>query len=399
MSLAQFQINNKKYFILSIVVIIIMVIAILEYAPRYEDNAKGLVTKYGANTRLADNSIAINAAIADNDKVIIPEGSFSIQSTVILKNGLTFQGTRGSSKIVINDTFNKGPYLPENEFAIINQDFSKTYSDTTADDITIRGITFIMSENANDSIATILGLANIKNLVIEDCDFIIESDLISGNNLDLYAGCKNVKITDNFFKNDTGAEAGCEIMVRCLTANGAVIDNETTNVLIENNRFDKNGNDEVIAVWGCVGKVSNVTVRNNEIYTYGRVPDVIISAFAGEDNAYSTAKAEYIVFDSNHITTDSIVGTVFQIGQKTDSISVLDNVKIINNTIEAQVTTTGVSNIIKSINQPNYMNITIKSNTITNTGRVSIDYGINGKGAISNNVITGLFNNRIANGD
>ncbi|MFA7078344.1 MAG: hypothetical protein WC147_08060 [Syntrophomonas sp.] len=389
----------KKYRVLLILVTMFLAISILAYTQKYHEKTHRIITAYGASSDLADNSAAINKAIARNNNVIIPEGSFSIQSMVKLKNGLTIQGTRELSKIVIDDTFNVGNYFPESEFAIMNADFSKTYNATTADEITIRGITFVMTNNNPASITTILGFANIKKLTIEDCDFIIENHLISGNNMDLYAGCKNVVIRDCYFKNDTGAAAGCGIMVRCFTADGALFDNETANVLIENNKFDKNGNDEVVAVWGGIGQVRDVTVRRNEINTYGRVPSVIISAFAGERNAFSTARAENITFADNHIVTDSIAATVIQVGQKTDNVAELNNIKIINNTIAAQVQETGLSNVIKSINQPQHNNIIIDSNTITNTGSINIAYGINGKGEVSNNVINGLFNASIANGD
>jgi hypothetical protein len=358
-----------------------------------------LITAYGASTERADNADAINKAINSASLVVIPEGIYKIQSAVRLENGLTLEGTRGSSIILIDDTFKKGRYFPENEFAILNKDFSQSYDGGTVDrHITIRGITFVMNKTNTDSIATILGLANVENVIIEDCDFIIENNRITGNNIDLYAACKNVTISNCFIKNDTGAEYGAGIMVRCLTDDGYDTDNETAGVLIENNSLEKNGNDEAIAVWGCVGQVRDVVVQNNSIEAYGRVPDVIIDAFAGEFNRYSTARTENVVFDGNTITTEDIAYTIFQVGQNTDTVSRLDNVSITNNTINAKVSATGYTTVIKSYGQDNYTNILIDSNRITNTGSVNICYGISGKGMVSNNEINGLFNASIAYG-
>jgi hypothetical protein len=343
-----------------------------------------------------DDFSLLRQQLAVSDYVFIPAGDYALVSTLKLKNGIVLEGIRGQSRIIIDDSFQKGKYYPENEFAVMNEHFSQAYDSATADEITIRGLTFIMDKNNSNSIHTLLGMANVKKLILEDCDFIVQGNGVSGSNIDLYAGCKNVLIRNCYIKNDTGAESGAAVMVRCLTGDGADPANATENVVLESNTIEKNSNDEAIAVWGCVGLVRDVTVRNNSITAYGRIPDVLIDAFAGEFNKHSTASTKNVIFDGNTITTGDIACTIFQVGQNTDTVSQLDNVRITNNTINTRASATAYTTVIKSYDQDNYTNIVIEGNEITNTGHVNIGYGITGKGVIANNVINGLFNASIA---
>jgi len=346
-----------------------------------------LITFYGANSANDDNASAINAALTSSSRVVVPEGSFRIQSAIRLRNGVTLEGTRGSSKIIIDDTFSKGPYFPANEFAIFNEHFSSNFNSETADTLTIRGITFVM-KTTEAVIESILGLGNAKNVILEDCDFIIENTAsVEGNNLDLYAACKGVTVRNCYFKNDTGARVGCSVQVRCLTEDPLNVNNETCDVLIESNTFDKNGNDEVVAVYGCNGQVRNVTVQNNVIRAYGQVPDIMVSAFTGE----STATLKDVFITGNQITADDIIFTVILIGRANDSTRMLDTVQVAGNNIQAKDTNQGNTFIIFSNDIPNKTNILIDSNTIKNTSSNPITAAVFGPGTVSNNTIEGNF--------
>jgi hypothetical protein len=386
--------------------LVILLIGIISYNilnitwPNAPDTPAKSITLFGADTAKEDNATAINAAIQDSSHVTVPGGEFSIQSNIVLKSGLYLEGTSGLSKIVIDDTFKKNVYFPGNEFAIFNSGFAQSYNEATAAEITLKGITFVLTKSTINPIQTIMGFGNVKSLVIENCDFICQGNIITASNLDLYAACKNVTIRNCTFKNDTGADSGGCIWVRNFTSDGANLDNETANILIEGNSFEKNCGDEVIAVWGLAGQVRNVDVKNNTIRTYGTKPALVTAIFGGEFDRYATAIAKDIVFEGNKITTDDFGGAVVQVGQPTDQISKVDNVKVINNTINAKVSATGVANAIKLINQPNYTNLSIMYNTINNTGTVKLNYGIVGAGPsseVSNNTVNGAFNAGIAN--
>lgn len=392
---------KKKYLHLFILLIFIIILGVLNIGCTTSQNTTAnSITLFGADTAQEDNAAAINAAILDSNYVTVPAGSFSIQSNIMLKNGLYLEGTRGLSKIIINDTFKKNIYFPANEFAIFNSSFAKTYNDATSEEITIKGISFYLTKNTINPIQTIMGFGNVKKLVIENCDFICQGNTITANNLDLYASCKNVTIRNCTFKNDTGADTGGCIWVRNFTTDGTNLNNETANVLIESNTFEKNCGDEVIAVWGLAGQVRNVNVKNNTIKTYGTKPALVTAIFGGEFNKYATAIAKDIVFDGNTITTDDFGAAIVQVGQVSDQISKVDNIKVINNTINAKVVTTGVSTAIKLINQPNHTNISVMYNTINNIGAVKVNYGIAGANSsteVSNNIVNGAFNASIAN--
>ncbi|NLJ77518.1 MAG: hypothetical protein GX325_09740 [Peptococcaceae bacterium] len=356
----------------------------------------GLMMAKGAKESPMESFSSIRRQLASGGYVFVPPGDYTLARTIRLKSGTVLEGRRGCSRIIIDDTFQKGPYYPENEFAVSNAGFSQEYDSATADDITIRGLTFVLTKKNKDPIWCLLGMANIKKLVVEDCDFIVQGQGIGGSNIDLYAGCKNVRITNCYIKNDTGAPYGAAVMVRSLNIDGANPHNATEQVVLAHNIIEKNGNDEAIAVWGCTGRVKDVVVQNNSIKTYGRVPDVVLSAFAGEFNDCSAAQTNNVVFDGNTVTADDLRYAIFQVGQDTDTISRLDDVTISNNKIDVKVAASDRSTVIRTIGQDNYTNIKITDNEITNTGRVPIGYGVLGQGLVTDNVINGLFEASIA---
>jgi len=339
---------------------------------------------------VTDDASAINSAISvATNKNLVFTKRYLIKSKLVLKSNTSYIGVKGS-EIIINNTFVKGATSPSNEFAIYNEKFSTTYSNPDTS-IIIKGIKFTQTITLPSINYTILGFANINNLTISECESYINGSIF-GNNLDLYACYNNVNITNNTFENTTNTTIGGCIWLRNRAANGALASNDCYAVNIIGNNFRKKCNDEVVAIWGSLGKLSNVNVISNSFKFDDYSVSVGLSVFGDETNSSALAITENVNISNNTFIADNFLNSLIQVGVSTDVISTVKNVNISGNVIRAKVTSTGTSTVFKATLNANSENVNLLGNNIYNNGSVNINYGFSGFTIVQSNNISGKFN-------
>lgn len=330
-----------------------------------------------------DSSEFINKTIDAGKNVSIPGNIYKIKSAIILRNGVTLQGQRGISKIVIDDSFVKGKYCPDNEFAIYNEHFSGKYNENTLDSITIDGIDFDLTKVSQDSISTILGLANIKKANITNCRFFVKG-LIGATNLDIYASSKNVTIRNCEFINTTNAPTGGCIWIRNLNLDTGNENSITDNILVDSCHFSKSSNDEALAVYTVKGSIRNVNITNNVFNFTGYRIDIPISVYSNSKNGY----IEGVNFSNNTINADDFTSRVVMIND-TKSAGYINNIEICNNIINVKASATETTKVVST--GSNAKNVTISNNKISNVGSISLYTGIEGGKIVDSNTVIGSF--------
>ena len=283
--------------------------------------------------------------IIDNsgNRVFITPVTHKITSTLFIKDGV-YEGVRGKSVILIDDEFIKGNSLPTSEFAIVNKNFAFNHNEY-ANDITFKGITFLLNTKTDVSpITTILGLANIKRVVFEQCDIIAKSDFNKSHScFDLYSSCKNVTFRDCYIKLDSKAQAGGN-WIRNFSSDytGNSI---TDNIVIDNCIFETRGKDEAIAIYGWRNIVKNVNIINCKLKRGEDCLDMnnFISIFASDISPWDNENAyvENIKIINNDIDVKEVNKFIIQVGNNSEK-GIIKNIVIDNNNIKVNSNCTSV---------------------------------------------------------
>lgn len=320
------------------------------------------------------------------NRVFITPITHKITSTLFIKDGV-YEGVRGKSIILIDDDFIKGDSLPTSEFAIVNKNFSFNHNEY-ANDITFKGITFLLNTKTDVSaITTILGLANVKRVIFEQCDIIAKSDFNKSHScFDLYSSCKNVTFRDCYINLDTKAHAGGN-WIRNYSSDytGNSI---TDNITIDNCIFESRGKDEVLAIYGWRNTVKNVNVINCKLKRGEDYIDMsnFISIFASDISPWDNENAcvENIKIINNDIDVKGVNNFIIQVGNNSEK-GIIKNIFIDNNNIKVN---SNCSSVIRGYTYADNINI-INNNVV-------LSEGINCSSVF--NEVTYCFNNNIEGG-
>ncbi len=287
--------------------------------------------KYEAN----DNTAFIMDKFNKDGKVYIPKGNYLCKSPIRIKGkDVILYGPEGACKIIFDsraiEAFEEG----KQKSYIINDGYSLSFNNDTAQSISINGIDFEVKQSENSPYNYLLTFANVKGGAIQNCTFI--SDESSRNMvtlLNLLSCCKNIRITDCSFKNMTGASTGGCIWVRNLTTKQKIKENLTENISIARCSFVQNSGDEIVAVYSSVGHVKKVSVKDSVFEDYSDKNAKVISTFPSDNKDEGTV--EDVQFDNNRIYSESIKYFIITVGGPNRSNRV-SNISISNNEITVE---------------------------------------------------------------
>lgn len=310
-----------------------------------------------------DNTSYLLSLFNSGASVKIPAGSFLCKAKIILKGKkLSVSGIKGRTKIIFDSkNFNgSSSYIGS---LIINASYADQYKADTAQSIDISNIAFVYKRYSISSPNTMMLFMNIKSANIKNCSFI--ADYENGNsvtNLDLFNGCKNVKVSDCYFSNKTKALSGGCIWVRNLTTKTkAIIGNTTENININKCSFYKDSKDEVIAVYSVMGHVKNVVISNCNIKDYSDKQEVVLSVYSSEDKNYGIV--DKVTIRNNSIYSQKINAFVIMIGVG-DRAKPTSDVMIEKNRIVTDSQNNSKKTIIYNSERNKSSNILVNNNII-----------------------------------
>lgn len=237
----------------------------------------------------------VNDCISKNKKLNLHKKEYVLNNRITFTNLCDIEGN--GATLVVNDMIDFG------EFAILLNGLK---------DVTIRDLNFEIKDTS--PYRTLLGLYNSNNVKFINCKFIANFETVEAthNTLDLYKG--NVDIVfDNctFLQLNNGDEGG--IWVRNAQ------DSISKNINFNNCKFYKRGYDEILAIWGWQGEVSNVNVNNSDFYIYAgdKIPDWVITL--GQSGITQCKLSNCNIYCEEHASLFRCVG---------ESRAVVENCKI-----------------------------------------------------------------------
>lgn len=320
-----------------IVLIIVQVVAFVVIFTIAINNAEAKDNKtidirdYGAvGDGIADDYmplyLAIHDAIETHKKLYIPFGKYYSSSTIVIDGDLSLYGDgKNESIIIYKDTVNN-----------VNEKNTRAMLTFDADYLTMEGIT--IKYEANNSTGYIVNSADYKpgllvcilqgkKIALSDCVYQI-------------CGNINVPVTCMWMKSEVKdicnvSVENCEFINSSKSGVGGGLwisahDNENTSIkdiTVHHCCFEKNGNDEALAIWGY--HTNNVDVYKNSFVFCGDRNDVLIKIGTG------SFEGEYkkIRFHNNSI---EIVGGS-RMGVRISNISRDSDISISNNSFNSHI--------------------------------------------------------------
>lgn len=359
------------------------------------------VTDFGARgDGRTDNAPAIQAALDAANRVFFPAGDYLIKTNLRLNDGNILQGDPQASRIVIDDSFVKRAGWAPGYAAIYNAHFGAAYNPNTADAMEIRGLRVSMTGTSAMKVTAIMAFANVKRLVVDDCDLLCAGTLGSVNGLDLYAGCQNVSITNNTIRTLNGASHGGPLLIRneCIGNGDTTV---TRAVSVIGNHLESNEGDEMLNVCGDDGPTEDVTIQNNTFHhlSGGTRPVVSIAMYAAGNYKGvldpPTAALTDVLFDHNSVIIDDFSCDGIRVGNASDTTHVVDNVSITNNTVTCAMSG-GTGSIIRCEPASICRNVVVAGNSVSSTGTSLITYGIACVEEVRNNILSGRIRDGFA---
>lgn len=278
----------------------------------------------------------IQDIINNSDSIIsIPGKTYKITEGLELKSGI-YEGVSDKTIIYVSDDFKEGNSKPSDEFAIYNKNFSLNYNNN-ADDITIKNVTFILENKKNQStISTLLGFANIKKLLLENCKIIVRNDFkLEQCGFDFYAANKNVIMKDCYVEISTLGESGGNWIRNCSEDYSG--NSTSENIIIDNCIFKTTSKDEILAIYGWKNTMKNVNVQNCKFLqeSDGNKLSMLISVFGSDREPHLNKNGciKNVYFDANQFEVSNVDAFVIQVGN--DGLEgIVDNIMIANSEIK-----------------------------------------------------------------
>lgn len=358
--------------------------------------------KYEAN----DNTDYIIEMLSKDGKVYIPKGNYLCKRPIRIKGkNVILYGPEGECKIIFDSVAIKSIEKGEQKSYIINADYSLSFNNNTAQNISINGIDFEVKQSDMSPFNYLLTLANVKGGIIQNCRFI--SDKSSKNMVtlvNLLSCCKNIKITDCSFKNMTGASTGGCIWVRNLTTKQKLKENITENISIARCNFVQNSGDETVAVYSSVGKVRKVYVKDSVFKDYSDINAKVFATFPSDNKDEGTV--EEVQFDNNRIYSESIKYFIITVGgpnrgNRVSNVSISNNEITVEKDSDNKCTLIYVNDINTNSSDIKVYNNTISVNSLLNsTGIYNASFSKNNKiiGRLGRGIVFGKCYENIING-
>ena len=266
-----------------------------ELSEQLEQIPNLVIEAYSDNAMNSSLINAVNDCISKNKKLNLHKKEYILNNRITFTNLCDVEGN--GATLVVNDMIDPG------EFAILLNGLK---------DVTIRDLNFEIKDTS--PYRTLLGLYNSNNVKFINCKFIANFETVEATHstLDLYKG--NVDIVfDNctFLQLNNGDEGG--IWVRNTQ------DVISKNINFNNCKFYKRGYDEILAIWGWQGEISNVNVNNSDFYIYAgdKIPDWVITL--GQSGITQCKLSNCNIYCEEHTSLFRCVG---------ESRAVVENCKI-----------------------------------------------------------------------
>lgn len=328
-----------------------------------------------------------------NKVLIIPDGqTLKLNCYFTIPSNTTIQG--GAIEFVKDSQ----PADVFNEAFILNR-HSATYWDKIKDqNIVIQNVN--IRYDCSEKGRSLLRFRNISGLTIKDCTIEVlnqEKTTTSHNAaIDLFKGCENVKISCNEINLDNpNGSAGGAVWIRSMTVSGNDPEElKTANVEVTDNVITSNSCDELLAVGSSGYDTSDVLISGNTfIRKDGSKKNLMLGicpAIGGNISNVIISQNKFYMNNTTAVMNKEIIriGGVLDTNQyafKLTGIQLSDN--------EISGVLSGSKAIVVKKEETNQASVTIKQNTITNTGSsMENSYGIiaTGPNVLINNVIEGV---------
>lgn len=205
--------------------------------------------EYGAvGDGVADDTDAVKAAIQDckdsSRKLYILAGMYRLTDILDI-DGIEIDGASPEKCI----------------FQMVGQATEREHFIRSSGAVHIRNITFRQSYQG-----AMFGMFDCHDAVVENCVFQVDEGITNNGYFDLYHSNTNIRVTNCKFLNNSKHDVG-GVWVRNSK------DNISHNIIFDKCVFAHKTKDEVVAVWGWLGTVQDVTFRDctfetlDEVYT------------------------------------------------------------------------------------------------------------------------------------
>ena len=349
------------------------------------------VTDFGADSSGNNDSCtqiqqAIDYAYTNNKKtVVFSEGRYKITNGFKFRGGIKYYSPNNGAIIFIDDG-----YIGTSEGILNNYNGVTVYNEESADSFEIENLTFLYDSALKFDSKTFLLLKNVNGVNINKCKFIQNKKLTTFEteitNIDLYACCKNVNITNCEFTILSDTLAGGNIWIRNFAVDNEELSNLTENIVIDNCKFLKKAHDEMIAVFNVNGgSIKNVVIKNNN---FKMLESTSISPICLAFRASGKTFTENVTFENNYVDIDNFSFHVLETNRGT---GLLKNCNITNNTFYIRTTTS--SNTFFNYGTGPTESVNINNNTIyfikENDNYYPVSQGVKGVNNANNNYIYG----------
>lgn len=262
--------------------------------------AKGLATPqmFGAvGDGEADDTDAFKSAIVDCKesarKLYIPAGTYQL-TDILDFDGIEIEGVSPEKCV----------------FRMTGQATEREHFIRSSGKVMIKNISFRQSYQG-----AMFGMFGCHDAVVENCVFQVDEGIQNNGYVDLYHSNTNIRITNCKFLNHSKQAVG-GVWVRNFK------DTISENIIFDKCIFEHKTKDEVVAVWGWLGTVQDVTFRDCTFETLDEefTPTHMISL--GLDGITSNVTMDHCVIRNNFATMCTIQSLADFEGAVTENIRI-----------------------------------------------------------------------------
>lgn len=262
--------------------------------------AKGLATPqmFGAvGDGEADDTDAFKSAIVDCKesarKLYIPAGTYQL-TDILDFDGIEIEGVSPEKCV----------------FRMTGQATEREHFIRSSGKVMIKNISFRQSYQG-----AMFGMFGCHDAVVENCVFQVDEGIQNNGYVDLYHSNTNIRITNCRFLNHSKQAVG-GVWVRNFK------DNISENIIFDKCIFEHKTKDEVVAVWGWLGTVQDVTFRDCTFETLDEefTPTHMISL--GSDGITRNVTMDHCVIRNNFATMCTIQSLADFEGAVTENIRI-----------------------------------------------------------------------------
>ncbi len=309
--------------------------------------------KYGAiSDGVTDSSDQLIALKTGGGNILIEPGDYVIHKNWVLEDN-TYVEAAGASFLARDTWIDQTSNNPVNRRSVVLIGF--------VDNVQIKGLVVDTDVTIASEATTPFMVRGSNNVTLDGVSGTHpDARTLTINPFDVEGTNTNITIRDSYFKNTTGSATGlCNIRN---VASGTL----TKNIKVLNCVFDKDSGDEVLAVYGVLGKTTDVIIDGNTFNSSNvkNTHGAFISIFPLVSDP--SAEVNNVRFTNNTVIATGFIDSVLRVGSTPDVAQKCDNVFIENNNfvVANALTTALIIRFIKNIGD----NVTCNNNTFSQVG-------------------------------